>query len=104
MLQDNLELERWFKNPKSHERRIHGHAHAGVRIVRDGPTLLLVLDAHLAHPEPFTEEELRPDVNAKLPPCQIEAMRRHTIMRRARSTTERPKLLAELERRLRSSP
>lgn len=102
-LQDNLELERWFKNPKGHERRIHGHAHAGVRIVRDGPTLLLVLDAHLAHPEPFTEKELRPYVKAQLPPCQVEAMRRHTIMRRARSKTERPKLLAELERRFRST-
>jgi hypothetical protein len=51
---DNLDLERWFKQPKGHERRIHGHQHAGVRIVQEGPTLRLVLDAHLAHPEPFT--------------------------------------------------
>lgn len=36
---DNLDLERWFRCPKSHERRIHGHRHAGIRIVRDGPTL-----------------------------------------------------------------
>ena len=36
---DNLDLERWFRSPKSHERRVHGHRHAGVRIVRDGPTL-----------------------------------------------------------------
>ena len=34
---DNLDLERWFKGPKGHERRIHGHCHAGVRIVRQGP-------------------------------------------------------------------
>ena len=27
--QDNLDLERWFRNPKGHERRIHGHRHAG---------------------------------------------------------------------------
>ena len=47
---DNLDLERWFRLPKSHERRIHGHRHAGVRIVREGPTLVLVLDAHHAHP------------------------------------------------------
>ena len=33
---DNLDLERWFKGPKGHERRIHGHRHAGVRIVRQG--------------------------------------------------------------------
>jgi hypothetical protein len=30
---DNLALERAFRLPKGHERRIHGHAHAGVRIV-----------------------------------------------------------------------
>ncbi len=33
---DNLDLERWFKRPKGHERRIHGHQHAGVRIVQEG--------------------------------------------------------------------
>ena len=48
-IKDNLDLERWFRLPKSHERRIHGHRHAGVRIVQDGPTLVLALDAHLAH-------------------------------------------------------
>ena len=26
---DNLDLERWFRLPKGHERRIHGHRHAG---------------------------------------------------------------------------
>ncbi|MGF1581073.1 MAG: hypothetical protein ACFCD0_17040 [Gemmataceae bacterium] len=30
---DNLALERWFRLPKGHERRIHGRSHAGVRIV-----------------------------------------------------------------------
>ena len=25
---DNLDLERWFRQPKGHERRIHGHKHA----------------------------------------------------------------------------
>ena len=39
-IKDNLDLERWFRLPKSHERRIHGHRHAGVRIVQDGPTLV----------------------------------------------------------------
>ena len=33
---DNLDLERWFGFPKSYQRRVHGHRHAGVRIVRDG--------------------------------------------------------------------
>ena len=45
--EDNLDLERWFRLPKCHERRIHGHRHAGVRIVQEGATLALVLDAHL---------------------------------------------------------
>ena len=26
--EDNLDLERWFRKPKSHERRIHGRRHA----------------------------------------------------------------------------
>ena len=26
--QDDLDVERWFNRPKSHERRIHGHRHA----------------------------------------------------------------------------
>src|SRR4029453_9552291 len=30
--QDNLDLERWFRQPKGHERRIHGHRHVGVRL------------------------------------------------------------------------
>ena len=38
-IKDNLDLERWFRLPKSHERRIHGHRHAGVRIVQDGPNV-----------------------------------------------------------------
>jgi hypothetical protein len=37
-IKDNLDLERGFRLPKSHERRIHGRRHAGVRIVQDGPT------------------------------------------------------------------
>ena len=47
-IKDNLDLERWFRLPKSHERRIHGRRHAGIRIVQDGPTLVLALDAHVA--------------------------------------------------------
>ncbi len=96
---DNLELERWFRNPKGHERRIHGHQHAGVRIVQEGPTLVPVLDAHLRHPAPFTEEELRPYSDAKPPPCQCEAIHRRKVMRKARSTKTLPQLLRELQYR-----
>jgi hypothetical protein len=48
-IKDNLDLERWFRLPKSHERKIHGHRHAGIRIVVEGPTLVHALDAHAAH-------------------------------------------------------
>lgn len=84
-LQDNLDLERWFRKPKGHERRIHGHRHAGVRIVQEGPTLLLALDAHVAHPEPFTAHDLEPYQDASAPTCQVEAIHRRKIMRKARS-------------------
>ena len=98
-VQDNLDLERWFRLPKGHERRIHGHRHAGVRIVREGATLMLALDAHASHPEPFTVNELLPYQSAHEPECQRQAIHRHNVMRRARSKTKRPQLLAELERR-----
>jgi hypothetical protein len=83
---DNLELERWFRQPKGHERRIHGHKHAGVRIVSQGPTLLLVLDAHQGRSGPFTKEELLPYRDAQPPPDQLDALQRHKIMRQARSS------------------
>ena len=95
---DNLELERWFRLPKSHERRIHGHRHAGVRIVQEGPTLVLVLDAHQEHPGPFGGEDLLAYRTAREPECQREAMDRRKIMRKARSKRTREELLADLER------
>jgi hypothetical protein len=97
--QDNLDLERWFRQPKGHERRIHGHRHAGVRLVQEGPTLLMALDAHIAHPEPFTAADLWPYRHSPAPTCQRQAMHRRAMMRRARSKKKRPLLLAELERR-----
>jgi hypothetical protein len=84
-LQDNLELERWFRKPKRHERKIHGRRHAGMRIVQEGPTLVHVLDAHDAHPGPFTAEELAPYWSAEAPAEQQEALQRRKVMRRARS-------------------
>ena len=98
-VRDNLDLERWFRIPKGHERRIHGHKHAGVRIVQEGATMALALDAHKAHPEQFTVDDLLPYRSAREPECQRQAMNRRKIMRKARSKTKRPKLLAELESR-----
>jgi hypothetical protein len=103
-IRDNLDLERWFRLPKSHERRIHGHRHAGIRIVLEGPTLVHALDAHAAHPEPFSAGDLLPYRTAQEPPCQQEALHRRKIMRKGRSKKKRPLLLAELERRYRESP
>ncbi len=101
---DNLDLERWFRLPKSHERRIHGHRHAGVRIVQEGPTLVHALDAHVAHPEPFSVADLLPYRTAQEPPCQKQALHRRKLMRKARSQKKRPQLLADLERRYREVP
>lgn len=94
---DNLDLERWFRQPKGHERRIHGRCHAGVRIVQEGPTLVLALDAHQQHPQPFDEVELQPYRHASAPACQHAAVHRRKIMRKARSKKKRRLLLAELE-------
>jgi len=96
---NNLDLERWFRLPKGHERRIHGHRHAGVRIVQEGPTLAHALDAHHAHPEPFGVADLLPYRSARAPACQRQAIHRRKVMRKARSKTKRPTLLADLERR-----
>jgi hypothetical protein len=102
-IRDNLDLERWFRLPKNHERRIHGHRHAGIRIVLEGPTLVHALDAHAAHPGPFTVEDLLPYRAAREPSCQARALNRRTIMRKARSPKQRPLLLADLERRYRET-
>jgi hypothetical protein len=102
-IRDNLDLERWFRLPKSHERRIHGHRHAGIRIVLEGPTLVHALDAHAAHPEPFTANDLLPYWTAQEPPCQKQAMDRRRIMRKARSKKKRHLLLADLERHYRET-
>lgn len=103
-IRDNLELERWFRLPKSHERRIHGHRHAGIRIVIEGATLVHALDAHAAHPQPFTVTDLLPYRTAQEPPSQSDALNRRKIMRKARSSKTRSKLLADLERRYRELP
>jgi hypothetical protein len=101
---DNLDLERWFRLPKGHERRIHGHRHAGIRLVLEGATLVHALNAHESHPGPFTVGDLGPYRTAREPTCQTEARDRRKIMRKARSKTKRPILLAELERRYRKLP
>ncbi len=101
---DNLDLEHWFKGSQGHERRIHGHCHAGVRIVRQGPTLLLALDAHVHHDGPLTVEDLEPYGHARVPESQRQAVDRGKIMRQARSRKKRPVLLIDLEKRYLNAP
>ena len=97
--QDNLDLERWFRGPKSHERRIHGHKHAGIRIVREGATLIPTLDAHAHHPGVFTEQDLAGFATATAPASQLASQQRHGIMKKARKK-KRLILLKQLETRL----
>lgn len=96
---ENLDLERWFRLPKGHERRIHGRCHAGVRIVQEGETMMLAWDAHRHPPQPFTEEELRSYRDAEVPDTQNEAIHRRKVMRAGRTTKKRAALLRELEKR-----
>ena len=103
-IRDNLDLERWFRLPKGHQRRIHGRKHAGVRLVQEGATLMPTLDAHKDREEPFEPEELLDYKDATPPRQEQEAMHRRKVMRRARSKKQRPILLAELERRYLDAP
>jgi hypothetical protein len=95
---DNLDLERWFRLPKGHERRIKGRRHAGVRLVQEGATLMPVLDAH-REGAVFTVEQLLDYRNAEPPADEQEAIKRRKVMRKARSKKKRPALLASLELR-----
>ena len=95
---DNLDLERWFRLPKGHKRRINGRRHAGVRLVQEGATLMPVLDAH-REGGLFTARQLLDYRNAKLPADEQVAIERRKVMRKARSKKKRPVLLATLEQR-----
>jgi hypothetical protein len=95
---DNLDLERWFRLPKGHERRINGRRHAGVRLVQEGATLMPVLDAH-REGSIFTPGQLSGYRNAEPPADEQEALVRRKVMRKARSKKKRPVLLATLEQR-----
>jgi len=101
---DNVDLERWFKRPKGHERRIHGRRHAGIRLVQQGPRLMLALDAHVHHPGPFTVGDLEAYRHSRLPASQQEAIARGKTMRQARSRKKRPMVLADLEKRYCNAP
>ena len=94
--EDQVDLARWCKRPKGHERRMHGRRHAGVRLVPQGPTLLLALDAPVHHHGPLTVAALEPSRHSRVPASQQEAIERGQIMRTARSRKTRHVLLADL--------
>ena len=101
---DNWDVERWVKRPQGHERRMHGRRHAGIRLVQQGPTLMLALDAHVHHPGPFTVDDLEPYRHSRVPASQQEAVERGKIVRQARSRKKRSVLLADLEKRYCNAP
>jgi hypothetical protein len=100
---DNLDLERFFRCPKGHERRIHGRSHAGVRLVHRGPVRVMTLAAHIRHQDPFSAEDLDPWRSVTPPQVLLDCRRRAQVMRRARSSKQRPLLLSDLERRFEAS-
>jgi hypothetical protein len=57
---DHVDFERCCKGPTGHARRLHGPRHAGVRMVRQGPTLMVAREAHGHHEEPLTVDALLP--------------------------------------------
>lgn len=82
---DNLDLERWFKNPKGHSRRITGNRHVGTKSVYEGPTLIPALDAHLEMEKPLTYIDLTPYIDAEIPISEQKATERKRTMTRAAS-------------------
>lgn len=82
---DNQDLERWFKTPKGHERKINGHKHAGTRLVYEGPILLPTLDAHKSSDRQFQIEELKPYVNSQMCVSQEDAISRRKQQKEGRS-------------------
>ena len=99
MPDDNLDIERWFRKPKGHERRIHGRKHAGIRIVHEGPTLLPALDAHLVRSKPFTYKDLLPYAYAEPPESQIKSADRNRIMKKA-SSKKKTKIIERLRKKI----
>jgi len=57
----------------------------GIRIVREGATLIPTLDAHAQHPGVFTEKELVGFATATAPASQLASQQRHGVMKKARS-------------------
>ena len=71
--------------------RKYGNAvinHAGIRIVREGATLIPTVDAHAQHPSVSTKEDLAGLATATAPEIQLASQQRHGVMQTARSKKE----------------
>ena len=69
----------------------------------EGPSMIHALDLHLRHPGPLTSTDLLPFRDATPHISQLQSLQRRSLMRRARSTKKRPRLLEELESRYKDS-
>ena len=74
-----------------------GHHHAGIRIVREGATLIPTLDAHALHPGVFTEADLTGFATATAPESQLASQQRHGVMKKP---VQKKLLLNQLEARI----
>ena len=66
--------------------------------------MIHALDLHERHPEPLTATDLLAFRDATPHISQLQSLHRRSLMRRARSTKKRPRLLAELESRTETRP
>jgi hypothetical protein len=62
------------------EPRVHGHSHAGVRIAREGTTLIPAQDALAQHPDPFGVADLYPYRSVEPRACKHGAVSGCRIM------------------------
>jgi hypothetical protein len=99
LFRPTVDVDVGSRGPKGHERRMHGPRHAGVRIVPQGPTLMLALDAHRHQEGPCTVGDLGPYGHARVPESEQQAVERGKSMRQARSRKKRSVLRADLEER-----
>jgi len=97
-LQDNLDLERWFRKPKDTSDASTGTGMQGCASCRKAPRSCWPWTLIVTHPEPFIAHDLARYQNVSAPACQVKAIHRRKVMRTARSK-KRVLLLTTLERR-----
>ena len=74
-----------FESPKGTSDVSTGTGMRGCASCRKAPRSCWCWTAQVTHPEPCTAHDLEPYQDASAPPCQVEAIHRRKIMRKARS-------------------